>query len=185
MYSQENNLSYLDNLNNVQENDICPSSATRSKFVYRSNTMVKYMNPGGIWYVEILDDEHILFRTAQGAIDIRPSYKLNAILSAILIMNWFYTDILSYIVIFGLLSSILCIHGNNDTIHSWKSLLPSILEQLDYIYDLCDYLIDLYYIFEKECECEYNTYGFKKSMSKLFETVGSKAKEIEETDYEE
>jgi len=124
--------------------------------------MVKYMNPGGIWYVEILDDEHILFRTAQGAIDIRPSNKLNAILSAILIMNWFYTDILSYIVIFGLLSSILCIHGDNDTIHSWKSLLPSILEQLDYIYDLCDYLIDLYYIFEKECECEYNTYGFKK-----------------------
>ena len=75
------------------------------RFIYKSKDMVKSLVPGGAWSTELVDDEHVIFRRAQDAVDIRPGKNLNIVLCSILFMNIFYTNILSYLLMFTFWSS--------------------------------------------------------------------------------
>jgi len=149
MSSQQTPFSYFgtsDGLNNIWSSDKCVGSCLfkdarliqsrfKGKFVYKSSDMVRTMSPGGTWSTEIVDNEHIIFRRAHDdEAVIRPGKKLNVVLFSILFMNVFYSNILSYLLMFTIWSSVLCIQDpNNEEIHSWSSLLPQMLRMIVYL----------------------------------------------------
>ena len=133
-----------------EEPKIIVHSENCDKFIYKSPEMVDTMKPSGGWYVEIIDDEYIVFRRADDIVDIRPSLKLNVLMYGILFMNIFYTDILSYLLMFGLWSSILCINDPdadniNPNIHSWSSFIPQVKRMMYYTKDQIVYAKELYF----------------------------------------
>lgn len=103
-------------------------------FIYKSHDMVNFMSPGGIWSSEIIDTKHIVFRRAQDAVDIRPGRKLNTVVCGLLFMNVFYDELLSYLLMFVIWCSMVCIcapeHYNGT--YSWNSFCPQLLRMASY-----------------------------------------------------
>jgi len=132
-----------------EDNRIIIHSENCDKFIYKSTEMVDAMKPSGGWKVEIIDDKYIVFRRADNIVDIRPSLKLNVLMYGVLFMNIFYTDVLSYLLLFGLWSSILCINDPNadninTNIHSWSSFIPQIKRMMYYMRTRMISVKDLY-----------------------------------------
>ena len=133
-----------------EEPKIIVHSENCDKFIYKSSEMVDAMKPSGGWYVEIIDDKYIVFRRADDIVDIRPSLKLNVLMYGVLFMNIFYTDVLSYLLMFGLWSSILCINDPdadniNPNIHSWSSFIPQVKRIMYYTKDQIVYAKEFYF----------------------------------------
>jgi hypothetical protein len=106
---------------------------TQDTFIYKSMDMVNFMSPGGVWSSEIIDNRHIVFRRAQDAVDIRPGKKLNILMCGLLFMNIFYDEFLSYILMFAIWSSIVCMcTPDPNGSYSWNSLAPQLLCMASY-----------------------------------------------------
>jgi hypothetical protein len=137
MTSKQFNPPMNNDYKSINETMLIHNKHKQDTFIYKSSDMVNFMSPSGIWSSEIIDARHIVFRRAQDAVDIRPGKKLNVLMCSLLIMNMFYDELLSYILMFAIWCSVVCMcapdHYNvNNGIYSWNSLGPQLLLMVSY-----------------------------------------------------
>ena len=115
----------------------------KDRFLYKSYDIASKLSPGGVWNIEMIDDKNVIFRRANGAIDIRPSNQLNCALCVALFLHQFYPAFLSWSIMAVVWSSFMCHHdpGKINGVSSWSSLLPQLYRIGDYILEqFVDYL---------------------------------------------